>query len=151
MNVIGGEKDGLAGLRIRTGDWAELGNYCHLVRHEVFVGEQGVPETLEDDGHDTECVHVVAFMEGLPVGTGRLFPDGHVGRIAVRKSWRGRGVGGAMLACLIEDARQHRIGLIELNAQTSALDFYRGLGFASVGAPFMEAGIPHQTMRLALD
>lgn len=141
----------MEGLRLRTGDWDTLGAAATLVRDEVFVGEQGVPVDLEHDGRDPECLHVLAESSaGDPVGTGRLLPDGHIGRLAVRAPWRGGGVGAAMLALLIEEARERGHATVELNAQTSALGFYRAFGFAEVGDRFMEAGIEHQAMSLSL-
>lgn len=139
------------GLRLRAGDWETLGASATLVRDEVFVGEQGVPVELEHDGRDPACLHVLAeTTAGEAVGTGRLLPDGHIGRLAVRAPWRGSGVGAAMLALLIEEARERGHGKVELNAQTSALGFYRGFGFSDVGPRFMEAGLEHQAMELSL-
>jgi len=53
------------------------------IRYEVFVDEQNVPEELEIDGLDGEAKHVLAFVDGLPIGTGRILDDGHIGRVAV--------------------------------------------------------------------
>ena len=61
------------------------------VRDEVFVGEQGVPIEIEHDALDPLCAHVVArLLDGTPIGTARLTPDRHIGRMAVRAPWRGR-------------------------------------------------------------
>ena len=141
----------MEGVRLRSGTWDELKNECRAIRDEVFVIEQGVPVELEHDVHDEVCLHVLARMAGGElVGTGRLLPDGHVGRMAVREAWRGEGVGGAMLALLIEEARERGHAIVVLNAQVSALDFYVGFGFSEVGERFFEAGIEHQTMELRL-
>lgn len=141
----------MEGIRIRSGSWEELAVQCRAVRDEVFVREQGVPVALEHDALDPDCLHVVACLaDGVAVATGRLLPDGHIGRMAVRRPWRGQGVGGAMLALLIEEARERSHAKVVLNAQVSALDFYRAFGFKEVGAPFVEAGIDHQAMELIL-
>ena len=55
------------------------------IRYEVFVDEQKVPEELEIDGLDNEAKHILAFVDGLPIGTGRILNDGHIGRVAVLK------------------------------------------------------------------
>lgn len=82
------------------------------------------------------------------MGTGRLLPDGHIGRMAVLREWRGKGVGALLLRALVELARSRGHTSVRLNAQTQALGFYRRYGFEAVGAQFMEAGIPHLAMRL---
>jgi predicted GNAT family N-acyltransferase len=117
----------------------------------VFVCEQGVPEALEWDGLDPACRHVVAeTVAGEAIGTGRLLPDGHVGRMAVTKAWRRAGVGSALLERLVAMARARGDRLVVLHAQAYVTDFYRRAGFDAVGAQFMEAGIAHVEMRKRL-
>jgi len=71
------------------------------------VVEQAVPEAMEWDGLDEICVHVVALDEvGDAIATGRMTPDGRIGRMAVLRAWRGRGIGAAVLDRLIAEARQ---------------------------------------------
>lgn len=141
----------MEGVRLRFGTWDELAAQCRAVRDEVFVREQGVPVALEHDALDPAGLHVLACLtDGVAVATGRLLPDGQIGRMAVRRPWRGQGVGGAMLALLIEEARERSLAKVMLNAQVSALGFYRAFGFKEVGAPFVEAGIDHQAMELSL-
>ncbi len=121
------------------------------MRREVFIEEQKVPEDLEWDEADESAFHVLATSrEGKAIGTGRLKSGCLVGRMAVVKEWRGRGVGGAILQALIEIARRERCREIRLHAQTHALDFYRRYGFTAVGDVFDEAGIPHRLMELKL-
>ncbi|HWS78734.1 MAG TPA: GNAT family N-acetyltransferase [Thermomonas sp.] len=117
------------------------------VRDEVFVGEQGVPVELEHDALDPSCTHVLArLLDGTPIGTARLTPDHHVGRMAVRAPWRGRGVGDALLLALVEQARKRGWPEVRLNSQASAIGFYERHGFQPEGERFMEAGIEHQAM-----
>lgn len=131
-------------------DWNQAGMPLAAIRRMVFVDEQKVPEALEWDGLDPECVHVLAAAaSGMPIGTGRLLPDGHIGRMAVLKDWRGRGVGGALLAALIEAAREAGHARAQLNAQVHALGFYARYGFVAEGPVFDDAGIPHRAMTLA--
>ena len=141
----------MANYRIRQADWTRDGARLRAVREAVFVHEQGVPLGLEWDGIDSQCTHVLAeSLEGEAIGTGRLLPDGHVGRMAVLRAWRGRGVGTALLQALLEEARARRMTEIVLHAQEHALPFYARFGFVVHGDPFDEAGIPHRTMRLQL-
>ena len=86
--------------------------------------------------------------DGTPIGTGRLKPDCSIGRMAVVKEWRGRGVGAAILDTLLAYAEKEGCGLVRLHAQTHALQFYARRGFKAIGGEFEEAGIPHRVMEL---
>ncbi|RZA19326.1 MAG: GNAT family N-acetyltransferase [Lysobacteraceae bacterium] len=130
---------------------AALGE-LRAVRDEVFVGEQGVPVELEHDALDPLCTHVIArLLDGTPVGTARLTPDRHIGRMAVRAPWRGRGVGDALLLSLVDAARKRGWPEVRLNSQVSAIGFYDRHGFKPEGGRFIEAGIEHQAMLRTLD
>ncbi|MGV7206431.1 GNAT family N-acetyltransferase [Oxalobacteraceae bacterium A2-2] len=132
---------------IRLGDWATLGEDAKTIRFEVFVEEQKVPAEIELDAMDAYCLHAVAYdANGVPVGTGRLLPDGHIGRMAVRQSARGSGVGSALLQALMAQARQRGDREVALSAQTHAAPFYQRHGFATEGEEFYEAGLPHVNM-----
>jgi predicted GNAT family N-acyltransferase len=127
--------------------WPDAEGEAMRVREAVFVIEQGVPPEIERDDWDPRCEHVLAFdRERRVVGTGRLLPDGHIGRMAVLPAWRGRGVGGRILAALVARARERGMRRVVLNAQTHAAPFYARHGFIPFGDEFMEAGIPHVAM-----
>jgi predicted GNAT family N-acyltransferase len=136
---------------IRRATWRDDRAALQAIRRAVFIIEQHVPEDLEWDDVDAQCVHALAHdAHGAPIGCGRLLPDGHIGRMAVLAPWRGRGVGDALLVRLIDVARERGDARILLHAQVRAMPFYARHGFAPQGAPFDEAGIAHQTMGLAL-
>lgn len=118
------------------------------IRRQVFIVEQNVPEELEWDNKDQGCTHILAFSDGKAIGTGRLTKDGKIGRMAVLGSWRGQGVGGALLSRLVELARLAGLRQCELNAQVHAIGFYERYGFTPEGAEFDDAGIPHRRMFL---
>ena len=137
--------------RVREVSWDEAGSRLSAIRRGVFVEEQGVAEALEWDGLDPACRHVMAqSASGEAIGTGRLLPDGHIGRMAVLPAWRRRGVGSALLTELVAMARSRGDGQVVLHAQAYVIDFYRRAGFEAVGAQFMEAGIPHVLMQMRL-
>jgi predicted GNAT family N-acyltransferase len=136
--------------RIELMPWSAAKDEAQRIRFAVFVDEQRVPAELEMDEMDARCLHALAFHGNEAVGTGRLLPDGHIGRMAVLKSWRGRGVGGAILQRLVQAARERGNREALLSAQVHALPFYRAHGFSTCGEIYEEAGIPHQAMRLAL-
>jgi len=137
-------------LKIELRDWRAAQAEAKRIRFTVFVEEQRVPPELEMDEHDAQSVHALAYAEGKVVGTGRLLPDGHIGRMAVLKDWRGRGAGRALLRALIDAARRRGDREVALNSQVQALGFYGAEGFQPEGAVYEEAGIPHQAMRLKL-
>jgi predicted GNAT family N-acyltransferase len=136
--------------RIELLPWEEARAHASPIRFSVFVEEQGVPREIELDEHDPASVHAVVFEEGKAVATGRLLPDGHIGRIAVLKAWRGRGIGAAVLNELMKAASKRGHREVALSAQVRALPFYRAHGFVPVGEEYVEAGIPHQAMKRAL-
>ena len=138
-------------LNIITGDWDSLRDHAQSLRVEVFVVEQGVPVELEWDEADEVSTHAVAYDEaGQVIATGRLLPDGHIGRMAVRKSARGQGIGSEVLAALLQEAKHRQFHVLVLHAQTHAVDFYTKHGFQIEGDEFLEAGIPHRRMTLKL-
>ncbi|HUF80418.1 MAG TPA: GNAT family N-acetyltransferase [Burkholderiales bacterium] len=127
--------------------WTASEKILRALRTTVFVEEQGVPAELEWDGLDEHAYHVIAYSpEREPIGTGRLLQDGHIGRIAVLKEWRGMGVGKALLGMLLVIANKMGYDEVKLHAQTQALEFYLRRGFVAQGEEFMEAGIPHILM-----
>lgn len=135
-------------LRIELLAWDEARAEASRIRRTVFVEEQKVPAEMEMDQIDAHCLHALALTaERIAVGTGRLLPDGHIGRMAVLKAWRGQGVGGAILERLVTAARERGDREVALSAQIHALEFYRRHGFAEQGEVYEEAGIAHQAMR----
>jgi predicted GNAT family N-acyltransferase len=132
---------------ITIGAWAQQQRGASALRRQVFVLEQGVPEALELDDMDAVSLHALAYDDDGPVATGRLLPDGHIGRMAVRRDARGAGVGSAVLSALMEQARQRGDREVVLNAQLTAQDFYARHGFEPEGEVCMDAGIEHIAMR----
>jgi predicted GNAT family N-acyltransferase len=132
---------------VRLVDWAEAADGLRAVRRAVFIDEQAIPEDMEWDEFDEVCRHALAEdIGGKAVGCGRLLEDGHIGRLAVLPSWRGRGVGAALLCHLLDLARTRGHARAILNSQTQAIPFYARQGFVVEGDEYLEAGIPHRTM-----
>jgi len=136
---------------VALAEWRGAESELASIRRTVFVVEQRVPEALEWDGLDAQCVHAVARDErGGSIGTGRLTPEGRIGRMAVLAQWRSRGVGSALLAALVNEARRRGMAAVNLHAQSRAIPFYERFGFSVHGDEFDEAGIPHREMHLDL-
>ena len=121
------------------------------IREAVFIREQGVPAELEWDEFDESCRHALALSQrGEAIGCGRMFSNGHIGRIAVMQQWRKKKVGTTIMEALLDYARAHDYKQVDVDAQTHALPFYRNFGFAEQGEEFMDAGLPHIKMTLQL-
>ena len=116
------------------------------IRYNVFVEEQKVPEELEIDGLDDKAKHVLAFVDSVQIGTGRILSDGHIGRVAVLKDYRGLGIGKLIMKDLIKWAQNMNLEKVWLSSQWHAHSFYLDLGFVCVGEIYKEAGIDHIKM-----
>lgn len=127
---------------------------CMALRFTVFVDEQGVPAEIERDEYDAVATHILATIDGKPMGTARIVvkgDTGKIGRVCVLPAARGTGLGAALIrACLDEMADDPQISQAVLGAQTSAIGFYEKLGFVPEGDEFDDAGIPHLMMRKTL-
>jgi predicted GNAT family N-acyltransferase len=126
---------------------------AYAVRHEVFVVGQDVPLDLERDDEDATAVHVVATDGEQVVGAGRLVIAGAVGvlgRLSVLEAYRGRGIGVLLVDLIERQARTRGCASVELHAQVPVRRFYERLGYAAYGEEYLEAGIPHISMRKRL-
>ena len=121
------------------------------IRMRVFVSELGVPRDIELDDDDQHAIHFLATSSGRAVGTARLVMRGKkakVGRMAVLKKYRRKGIGAALLKRVIAAAKRRGARIIFLHAQITVIEFYAKMGFRCVGPVFDEAGIAHRTMVL---
>ena len=128
------------------------------VRFDVFVDEQHVPPEIEVDEHDgpsdLRTVHALVRESGAPVAAGRFYErdatTAQIGRMAVVRAARGRGVGRLMLDALLAEARRRGYTRARLSAQTHATAFYERAGFTAFGDVYDDANIPHQDMEREL-
>ena len=126
---------------------------CHALRRAVFIEEQEVPEDLEVDGLDDTALHLLATLDGRPVGTARMLlkgATGKIGRVCVLRDLRGQGVGAALIRAAVEELRRLGLAQAKLGSQVHAIPFYEKLGFTAEGPVYDDAGIPHRDMGLAL-
>ena len=119
------------------------------IRHRVFVEEQGISCREEIDGFDASCRHLMAIADSTGcIGCARIMTTGQIGRMAVEKAFRGRGIGASLLKRAIEEARLLLPNDIFLHAQSHTEAFYNRFGFIKKGEAFEEAGISHILMTL---
>ncbi len=127
---------------------------CRWLRRVVFIEEQGVSEADEVDDLDDQAIHLLAQLDGQPVGSARLLVQGEtgkVGRVCVLRTARGLGLGAALMrAAVAEFSGIAGVRRVKLGAQTHALGFYERLGFVATGPEYLDAGIPHRDMVLDL-
>lgn len=141
-------------IRIKEVSDEDLKMYYKL-REEVFVQEQNVSieeEYDEYDKKDNENVkHIIAMKNKDVIGTMRLVYQRKesvlkVGRLAIKKNCRKKGIGKKMLDYADIQARNNGISSIELGAQLSARGFYESNLYIATGSVFLDAGIEHITM-----
>jgi predicted GNAT family N-acyltransferase len=130
------------------------------LRDLVFCGEQGVPREEEIDSRDDDALHLVAVApeHGHVVGTLRLLLDAQdaapvakIGRVAVAREWRRRGIALRMLELALAAARERGCTRARLAAQLEAVALYEHAGFAVESELFEEAGIQHVWMGQMLE
>jgi YbgC/YbaW family acyl-CoA thioester hydrolase len=156
--VLTGFEAGETVLDVRVQTWAEAAADAAPLRRAVLMEEQGIDAALDGDAGDVTALHAVARNRlGVVVGTARLLlPDGiaggsgQIGRVAVLQAVRGAGVGRALLRALEQAARERGMQAVRLDAQASAVVFFRKAGYAPAGNAFVEADIEHQPMGLVL-
>lgn len=168
-----------AGLSLQLGSWAALAEPAKQVRYAVFVEEQAVPIEMELDEFDAVSTHAVIFSTAeistateagsevdaevvighsgaerpaneRALATGRLLPDGHIGRMAVMADARDLGLGARVLQALIDEARRQGMTEVVLSAQLHAIGFYQRFGFVAEGEVYLDCAIEHKDMRLKL-
>ena len=131
---------------IVVGFEGEYAGEIKRIRNTVFTGEENIDEHADFDGQDTDAIHVLIEMDGQFVGTGRMLMDGHIGRLAVLRSARGRGFGKKLMDALIDQAKKKNINRVYLGAQKHAVGFYKKIGFSEYGDSYEEVGITHVHM-----
>jgi predicted GNAT family N-acyltransferase len=124
---------------------------AYAIRLRVFVDEQRVPREIELDRDDAHARHFLAVDSGMAVGTARVVlrrGSAKIGRMAVLKRHRRKGIGARLLKRAVRMARQSGANRVYLHAQVAVIEFYERFGFRCVGPVFDEAGIPHRKMIL---
>ena len=130
------------------------------LRIKVFVKEQKVPVELEldDKDHSKNTVHIGYFNDDKLIGIARLIDLDkdiiHIGRVAIDKDYRGKGIGRKLIIGCETIAKNilKREVIIELSAQIQAEKFYESLGYNRVNDKiYLDAGIEHVDMRKVIN
>lgn len=137
--------------KILQTDWLSHQAALKAIREQVFIVEQNVPVALEWDTADAMATHFLVINEvGLAIACARVLADGHIGRMAVVKAFRGLGIGRALLNHAVGFCKAQGFSVVRLSAQKHALNFYAKAGFVVCSAEYLEAGIPHYDMQLMI-
>lgn len=125
------------------------------LRSEVFVVEQNCVY-LDPDGKDAhpEAVHVfaaagdgaiAACLRILPAGLS--YPQVSFGRVLTAPSWRGRGLGDALVRHALAQIDARWPGSdVQIGAQAHLQAYYARHGFVPSSEPYLDDGIPHIDM-----
>lgn len=134
---------------------APMPHNAREVRKEVFIDEQGFSAADEFDQIDQTALHIVLYEDGLPIATGRIIDGGqgvfHLGRIAIKKQYRGRGLGRSLIARM--EAKSVLLGAQKtvLSAQLQAKAFYEKCGYTAHGKEYMDGHVRHILMTKGVD
>ena len=122
------------------------------LRAEIFVVEQDCVYN-DLDGLDKSAVHQFLKKDGKIVAYSRLlqpgtrFPEYSIGRVVVKQSERGTGLGIEMMNkaknFILSEWKATKI---KVSAQKYLRKFYEDLGFEVVSDEYLEDGIPHFEM-----
>jgi len=137
----------MSDVTIKVMPWSEAEHHAAPLRFEVFMQTTTGATGVEVNEGDNDCVHVLAYDGGRPIGTARLMPDGQIGRMVVVKEWRRRGVGGLMLDALVEEARKRGFAAVRIMAPMQAMEFYRERGFVADGKVVKSGSALQQPVR----
>jgi predicted GNAT family N-acyltransferase len=136
-----------SGVTAKQVDWKEHGAHLLEIRSAVFADDPAWAAEAGPDQRDREALHVLARVDGEPVGTGRLLlPEGRITRLAVLGDSRGQGIGSMIMEELMELARRQGLHEIYLHTPCDKTRFYARHGFTLRGAVFTERGEPHCRM-----
>jgi predicted GNAT family N-acyltransferase len=130
--------------------WASHQPQLRAVRTLVFIEEQAVTPEFEWDDIDASAVHLLATLHNEPIACLRIIDYKKIGRMAVVKSHRGRGLGAALLLEAVAICKKHGSKSVYLSAQTHAIEFYRKAGFKQISDEYCDVDIPHVDMQLDL-
>ena len=117
------------------------------IRRDVFIAEQGFENEFDDT--DETAYHCLVIRGGIPIATGRLYGTGseaHIGRIAVVRSERGKGIGSLLMSEIEKYAARLGFTRTALAAQCRAKEFYAANGYVPAGDVFYDEHCSHIMM-----
>ena len=131
-----------------------LGPDARQIREDVFVREQGFQN--EFDEIDEIAYHFTLYEDNTPIAVCRLYPGDTpgefiVGRIAIRREFRGRHLGQALLTDAEQFALSQGGRKLSLSAQVRVRPFYEACGYRATGEPYLDEFCSHIHMEKQLN
>lgn len=134
-------------LNVKNVDWSKNKRILSKLREQVFVYEWHIPRESEFDQQDLSSYHVLLFDDdNQEIATGRITPNGELGRIAVMPRYRQAEVYHTLLNALLDIAKQQGMNEISVQCELQGVEYYQQQGFRTVGPVYMDAGIARQKM-----
>ena len=141
----------LANIQIVQTTWLASEKDLRAIRTSVFIDEQLVAPDFEWDEIDKTAVHLLAIYKNVPIACLRIIDYHKIGRMAVLKDWRKKGLGAALLLEAAKLCKAHGSKRIYLSAQTHAIGFYEKCGFTVTSTVYQDVHIAHVDMQLDLN
>ncbi|REL33251.1 GNAT family N-acetyltransferase [Rhodohalobacter sp. SW132] len=121
------------------------------LREEVFIIEQ---DCIYDDidGIDYVSSHLLMLDDAILAGYLRMVPAGEkfneisLGRIVIRKKYRGKRLGKELIQKGLEESAKKGSEMIRIEAQAHLEDYYSEFGFKTDSEIYDVDGIPHLQM-----
>lgn len=131
----------------------KINDDARYIRNTVFIEEQGFER--EYDEIDSLSKHIVIYEGGVALGTCRVFFDKdigcyHIGRIAVLKEHRGKGLGRILVTEAEKTAEKMGGTEVFIGGQVRVADFYLKLGYTAYGDTYLDEGVPHIGLKKSL-
>lgn len=127
---------------------------ARFIRETVFLDEQGFPK--EYDENDNIAKHIVIYDESVAVATCRVYWDKevncyHIGRIAVLKPHRGKGLGIEVVTQAEKLVKSMGGKEIFISGQLRVAQFYIDkLGYTQYGDAYLEENVPHVALKKSI-
>lgn len=124
------------------------------LRNRILLRPIGLPDHgWEMDDH--KAWHFVAVENDQVIGCVILVPferEGHaqLKQMAVETVCQSKGIGRLLITALLTFAKKQQLVEVVCHAQDTAILFYIKNGFEIYDEPFVEVGVPHHHMRIAL-
>jgi ribosomal protein S18 acetylase RimI-like enzyme len=138
--------------------WVSASDPLHAeelaLRWRVLRAPLGHPLEATRFPFEADSLHLLALDAGAVVGCVLFHPEGpDTGRLfqmAVEPARQGQHLGRQLVRALEAEVAKRGFRTVTLHARETAVGFYARLGYQVVGEPFVEVGIPHRHMRLAV-
>jgi len=132
--------------------WEQAELLLKTVRERVFVCEWRIPKRIEFDHLDKTAFHMLVCddISQEPIATGRILPNGEIGRIAVIREHRDRQLDQVVIEGLLRIAQDLALEEVYIASPLDSVKHFIEHQFYTVGSVFMEAGLPKQKMACAV-